>query len=844
MMQQFLTVKREYPGVVVFYRMGDFYETFFEDALITSKALEITLTARDAGALGKVPMAGVPAKAVEAYLQRLLAKNFKIAICEQVQDPAEAKGLVERRVTRLLSKGTVTENGYLNPKQNNYLAAIACVDEKNWSIAYCDASTGLFEAGELNYTDILNVLDRLQPSELLVPGKKIKGAITTEWVPAVPDEIKDTYSCTPYLCDIKKATSAGANICKWFNLPELSAFGLSDKPVALLSIDAILDYIERTYIEEARPAFEAIKLINHCDYLEMTASTRQHLELTRTARNNELAKNNEGSLLELLDNTITPMGGRLIRNWVLQPSGQLSEIHARLETVEDLVFGQEKERLIEKVRTALESVYDLERLASKLVNQTIMPRELLAIQQASFALPVISELLGNYSSYYLSQLAQIPGEIIDIGQQIESSLLQNAPVSIKEGGIFASGYNPEVDRLRHTLETQDSWQQNYEQSEKEKTGLRNLKVAFNNAFGYYIEISKAQAKDAPESYHRKQTLTNCERFITPELKAHENAVFEAQNNLASLEYQLYSDFRASLVDKAGLLKEYAKRLAVLDVLTGFALVSQQQHYVCPKIDDSEVLDIRNGRHPVLEYKLPLGQFVPNDCTLSSESTDLSTPQLLIITGPNMAGKSTYMRQVALCIIMGQLGCFVPASYCHFGLVDKLYARIGASDDLGRGQSTFMVEMIETAEILNCATSRSFVVFDEVGRGTSTYDGISIAWSVVDYIVKNVGARVLFATHYHELNTLESMHPKIKNVRVTVSETEGDIHFLYRVAEGAAQKSYGIQVAKMSGMPASVVQQAEKLLNKLQEKDMTISDQKREKLLKRFAEQEGQLQFTL
>jgi DNA mismatch repair protein MutS len=842
MMQQFLRVKQDYPGVLVLYRMGDFYETFFEDALIAAKALEITLTARDSGALGKIPMAGVPVRAASNYMQRLIEKNFKIAICEQMEDPAQAKGLVERRVTRVISKGTTLDNGFLPANQHHYLAAIipgahlktASKQGDLWGLAYCDVTTGVFEVAELPYGALLNELDKLQPAELLTLGKKVRGAIVDEWLPNAPDAIVNGFACTPRPPGQIDFSVAETLIRKTFDLPSLESFGLASRPVATVASGMILQYLEATYIEEKRPIFERIVPVSHEHVMELTSSSRRNLELLQTARTGDV----DGSLLGILDKTLTPMGGRLIRDWIQAPSIDIADINRRLDTIERLT--QQANGLLAPIRATLPNIYDLERLAMKLANGTLLPREMLAVKRACQVLPRLSDLVASANAndvFYLAQLADMPQELSRLGEDIEAAIADNAPMSVKDAGIFKADYHPELKRLRDLTDNQTAWQADYEERERARTGLKNLKLGFNNAFGFYIEISKAQAKDAPPEYHRKQTLTNAERFVTPELKAHEEAVLSAGQQLTDLEYTLYTDFRQRAAHLAPLLKDVSRQVAALDVLQAFALVSLERHYTRPIITDDTTLELRDARHPVIETLLPLGQYVSNDCSLSSGASQDETPQVMMITGPNMAGKSTYMRQVALCILMGQMGCFVPASVARFGLVDKLFTRIGAVDDLGRGQSTFMVEMVEVAEILNCATDRSLVILDEIGRGTSTFDGISIAWSIAEHLITHNKSRTLFATHYHELNTMEHLHPKIHNARVLVNEdAEGELAFLYRVAKGAAQKSYGIHVARMAGLPKAVIQKAERLLAKIQEQDLNLGDEKRRKALRTHAEQ--------
>lgn len=838
MMRQFLEVKKQYPGILLLYRMGDFYETFFEDAIIMARALEITLTGRDASKLGRVPMAGVPVRAVDSYVQKLLEKNFKVAICEQVEDPAQAKGLVERRVTRVISSGTIADQAYLKPQENNFLgAAWFQPKRKIWGLAYCDVTTGEFFATELPDETFLSELDRVKPSELLVQGKRRKGVIVDDWVPDVPRAIEDNYACTPIQkegFEIKRAT---ARIQQWFNLNNLESFGLQEMPEAVSAVAAILGYLEDTYLEEARPVFGGIHVYRISDHLEMNTAARRHLELMSTVKDNRL----EGSLLWVLDQTCTGMGGRMLRRWVQSPSINPSEIESRLDAVEAL-FEQADMR--QGLRQLLPDIYDLERLGMKVQNQTAQPKDLVALCRSCRQLPEISRLLESETTFYLAQAQAVPEEVGQFVELIDRALADNPGLTLKDGNIFKNGYNEELDTFRHLLDNHETWLQDYERQERERTGIRTLKLGVNNAFGYYIEISKALSKSAPQEYQRKQTLTNAERFITPELKVQEEKVFDAQNKINDLEYQLFVELRQKLSPYGEVIKAMAHRIATLDVLQSLANVAVEQNYHRPQVDDSLELVLHEARHPVIEKMLPLGAFVSNQCQLSASPKEHRIPQLMIITGPNMAGKSTYMRQVALIVLMAQMGSFVPASYARIGLVDQLFTRIGAVDDLASGQSTFMVEMTETAQILNCATERSLVLLDEVGRGTSTYDGVSIAWSVAEYLANHNGCRTLFATHYHELNTLEQANPKIQNYRVLVSEADGEIEFLHTVAPGAAQKSYGIQVAKMAGLPPQVIQKSERLMSRMQEKEITVIEKRKQASLLEVAQQDQLNLFAL
>jgi DNA mismatch repair protein MutS len=835
MLRQFLEVKRAHPGVILFYRMGDFYETFFEDAVITAKAIDITLTGREGGKLGRIPMAGVPARAVDTYLQRLLEKKFKVAICEQMEDPSLAKGLVERRVTRILSSGTLNESQYLEAKSSSYLACCTLNPKtKIWGLAYADVSTGEFFTTELSAEELRHDLSRIQPSELLVPGKKVKGVVIDEWHPDVEADLAASYLLTALPTSCFNLAHTEGKILDWFPSNRLENLGLADRPEAAVACGALLSYLEQTYIEAQRPQFDKITLYHIADTMRLTASTRKHLELTQTVKDGK----KEGSLLGLLDKTFTAMGGRRLKQFLQAPSINQNEINHRLDAVEFLVTAQDT---LASLATILQTLSDIERLGAKLQTLTIAPRDLVALKRSCAQLPVIAGLFTPGDPLLLAELTALPASLFEFITLIENSLLEVPATTLKEGGIFKPGYSEELDRFNHLVSDQDSWLAAYEQQEKERTQLKTLKVSSNSAFGFYIEISKGQAAQAPPEYYRKQTLTHAERYITPELKQHEEAVMDAKTKLFSLESTLYIDLRLNAAAYAMTLKQWADKIATLDVLRAFAQLAFEQHYCRPILDDSLNILLEDARHAVLEDLMPFGSFVSNDCSLSAETDPAFGPQIQMITGPNMAGKSTYMRQLALIVVLAQIGCFVPARSARIGLVDQIFTRIGAVDDLSSGQSTFMVEMNETAQILNCATPRSLVLLDEIGRGTSTYDGVAIAWSVTEHLVKHTGCRTLFATHYHELNTMSQLWPRIENYRVLVSETEGKIEFLHRVVPGAAQKSYGIQVAKMAGLPKSVIQQAEKLMSRMQEKELTVIDKQRQHALLEAA-QDDQLKL--
>lgn len=821
MVAQFLEVKSQYPGIILFYRMGDFYETFFEDALISARVLEITLTGRDAGQLGRIPMAGIPVKAADAYLSKLLTQNFKVAICEQMEDPALAKGLVKRQVVRVLSSGTITEQSLLRPEENNFLAALTVKDAQHCGFAYCDISTGQFSVTELSLAELLSELDRIRPVEILVRGRKRRASSIQEldeFIPDIPPEIAEGYRCTALPDGAFQVVDTQRILMNMMHVASLEGYGLHALPLALQAAGVIGYYIQQNFLDNP-PVFQGIQAYSLQQTVTLNTAARRNLELLTTVRNNQY----EGSLLWVLNKTCTSMGTRLLRQWISQPLTHLHEINSRLDAVEELVCNPS---IRDSVRHILPDIYDVERLSTKVANLTAQPRDLIALKQSIARLPDLSNLLKPMETFYLSRLQAFPPELFKMMALIDQAIDDTPALNLKEGGIIKAGYHAELDQMRDLVQNHAEWLAQYEQQERERTGIKTLKVSFNSAFGYFIEVTRANSSAVPADYHRKQTLTNAERYTTELLKTHEGQVLDAQSRQYELEYNLFIELRQSLLTYATILADCAQRVATLDVLQSLATVAVEQHYVRPMVDESHELNVQQGRHPVVEKMLPLGRFVPNHVVLSANAKEYQIPQLMIITGPNMAGKSTYMRQVALIALMAQMGSFVPAAYARIGLVDAIYTRVGAVDDLSSGQSTFMVEMNETAQILNGATRRALVLLDEVGRGTSTYDGVSIAWAVAEHLVNKTGCRTLFATHYHELNTLEQTHPKIANYRVCVTETGEDIEFLHTVEPGSAQKSYGIQVAKMAGVPTDVITKAETLLNRMQRKELATIDQRR------------------
>lgn len=824
-MQQYLKIKQENPEILLWYRLGDFYETFFEDALIMSKELELTLTGRDAGAkLGRVPLAGIPIKAADAYLEKLVHKNYKVAICDQLEDPKFAKGLVKRGVTRVVTAGTLTEGNLLNQNSNNYICAIY-KDEKSglFGFAYTDISTGEFKVTQASLNLVMAELARLNPSEVVAPSLKqdIKPfQIVPDEVINLPDEVTKRYNCSKIPPSVFDVEFSQNNLKQVFKTQSLESYGYSKYPLGFRSAGALVAYIWET-LKGNMPKFDRIEAYELSEYMILDAATRKNLELVETLRE----KNKYGSLLWAIDKTKTNMGARLLKNWICQPLKRVDDIIARQNSVSELV---QKSDVRYSLAESLEKIYDIQRLATRMSNGSASPKDFIGLKISLSMLPRLLEETVDLEYDMFAPIREYQEEIADFTQVIENTIVDNPPILLKEGGIIKPNVSGELDYFRDLLTGGEEWLQKFEEEEKERTGIKNLKVGYNKVFGYFIEVTKSNLNMVPQSYVRKQTLTGAERFITDELKHHEDDVLSARFKSTELEYKLFTDFREYSKEFVSKIREIADCIAKADVLTSLSEIAVENNYCKPEIDESDDFIVKNGRHAVLEKILPLGEYVPNDLDLKSKSTNDST-QFMILTGPNMAGKSTYMRQNALIAILAQIGSWVPADYVKLGVVDKVFTRVGASDDLTLGQSTFMVEMIETSFILNTATDRSFILLDEIGRGTSTYDGVAIAWSVAEYIATKVGARCIFATHYHELNVMTKTYPQIKNYRITITENNGEIEFLRKIVQGGASKSYGIQVARMAGLPSSVVKRSEELMRKMQ-KDFSNNLATRKKMV--------------
>ena len=823
MMQHYIEMKEQYPHTVMLYRLGDFFEAFFEDAELISRELELVLTGRDGGkTVGRIAMAGIPHHALDRYANQLVEKGYSIAICDQMEAASEAQGLVRREVTRVISPGTVIEEGMLAVKKNNFLVAIANGGE-NWGLAYTDISTGEFAVTQLNSTEhLIQELLRLQPAEVLIPidipnpqlfraSKSEKTEAFWEGIsqkkqsslPAPYESLPESFCYTPRSPAAFAIAEAKQRILDTFRVRSLEGFGCKALPLAIRAAGGILEYLESTQKSVKMP-LQGISTYAIADYLILDNQTRRNLELTQTVRDGTYYS----SLLWALDKTTTGMGSRALRRWLLQPLKDIAAINERLDTITELY---KQHSLRKNLRNCLSQIYDIERLCSRIGAGTANGRDLIAVAMSLERMRDVADVVANSHSQYLTVLQSVPSELLQLGSQLQKTLVEEPPIYITEGNIIRSGVNDQLDQLRQQSRDDVEWLAAFEKQEKERTGINTLKVGFNKAFGYYISISRGKSEQAPTDYIRKQTLTNEERYITPELKERETRILNADNELKQLEYDLFVELRLLAAKHIEPMRTLATALAAADVLCSLAEVAVTYNYCRPQLKSDRSISITNGRHPVVEQSLPAGFFVPNSTYLGNDHQSPECPDLIVLTGPNMSGKSIYLRQVGLIQLMAQVGSFVPAESATLGICDRIFTRVGAVDDLATGQSTFMVEMNETANILNHAKDHSLVLLDEIGRGTSTFDGMAIAWSVAEYIANQIKARGIFATHYHELNELASLLPNVANFQVTVKELEDEIIFLHQVQEGGADRSYGIEVGRLAGLPASVISRAKQVL---------------------------------
>lgn len=804
MMKQYMQTKEEYKDCILFYRLGDFYEMFFDDALTASKELEITLTGKNCGLEERAPMCGIPYHAVDSYLNRLVSKGYKVAICEQVEDPKTAKGIVKREVIRVVTPGTNLDTQGLDETMNNYIMCIVYMADR-YGLSVADVTTGEYLVTELDsQTKLMDELYKFMPSEIVCNEAFYMSGLDL-------DDLKNRLHMAIYSLEAWYFDDAlcRETLQEHFKVASLEGIGLSDCECGMIASGALLKYLEET---QKNSLSHMSRLTRYAtgNYMVLDSATRRNLELVETLRE----KQKRGSLLWVLDKTKTAMGARTLRKYVEQPLIDKESIVKRLDAVAEL-----KDNAIcrEEIREYLNPVYDLERLVGKITYQSANPRDLIAFQSSLSMLPSVKCILKDMESDLLKEIYEELDPLEELCDLVGRAIQEEPPLAMKEGGIIKDGYNEEVDRLRKAKSEGKNWLADLETKEREKTGIKNLRIRYNKVFGYYLEVTNSFKDLVPDYYTRKQTLANAERYIIPELKELEDTILGAEDKLCALEYELYCEVRNTIAAELTRIQRTAKAVAKLDVIASLALVAERNNYVRPKINEKGVIDIRDGRHPVVEKMIPNDMFIANDTYLDDKKQRIS-----IITGPNMAGKSTYMRQAALIVLMAQLGSFVPASSANIGLVDRIFTRVGASDDLASGQSTFMVEMNEVANILRNATSKSLLILDEIGRGTSTFDGLSIAWAVVEYISnsKLLGAKTLFATHYHELTELEGKISNVNNYCIAVKEKGDDIVFLRKIVKGGADKSYGIQVAKLAGVPDPVINRAKEIVEELVTADIT------------------------
>ncbi len=804
MMQQYFEIKRQHPNEILFYRVGDFYEMFYDDALTASRELELTLTGKNCGKEERAPMCGVPYHSYETYVARLIAKGYKVAICEQVEDPALAKGLVKRDIIRVVTPGTVIESSMLADDKNNYLCSVYCRRRRGrWQAGVCfaDISTGEARATELSAEKIggaiITELSRYMPSEILICPAMLDFKDVTAYIKQHTNALVELREDACY-----KDAAMEATMARQFGADWRAAMGYDTDALVPYAVAALLDYLQETQ----KHGLERIKTVeNYADaqYMRLSPVTRANLELTETMRGRE----KKGTLLWVLDKTETSMGKRMLRAWIEQPLVDAAAINARLDAVQAL-YAANMARA--DLKDALGHVFDIERLATRILYGSATPREVRALGDTCARLPQVKQQAAGCGAPLLEQLAAQIDPLDDLLQNINAALADDPPATLKDGGAIRSGYNAEVDELRDIMHGGRGYLASLEAKLREETGIPKLKIGFNKVFGYYIEVSRSYADSVPDTFTRKQTLTTGERYITPELKELENKILGANERLLALEHKLFADLLSTISAQIVRIQRTALAVAQLDVLAAFAEAALQNNYVKPEVDESGVIEIAEGRHPVIEQMLKGSLFVPNDTLLDEDEN-----RMLLITGPNMAGKSTYMRQNALIALMAQIGCFVPAASARIGVVDAIFTRVGASDDLAAGQSTFMVEMTEVAEILRHASKDSLVILDEIGRGTSTFDGMSIARAVVEYICENIGCKTLFATHYHELTGMDKDVHGVKNYNIAVKKRGEDITFLRRIVPGPADDSYGIEVAKLAGLPAGVTRRAHAVLRQLE-----------------------------
>jgi len=807
LMKQYQQIKAKYPDTILLFRMGDFYETFEEDARITSEVLGIVLTKRGNGAAGETPLAGFPYHALDAYLPKLLRAGHRVAICEQLENPKLAKGaIVKRDVIEVVTPGIAFSEKILDQKQNNYLASVALsspLANSNDKVGYAfvDVSTGEFGVSEFPLKQLKEQILSVRPQELLVQKRDIEAvkSILGNQLPVLYTKVDDWVYNYDYCYEL---------LIGHFKTQTLKGFGIEEMDVGIVAAGAVMNYLQE--MQKANiPHVKRIVPYDISEFMVLDASTKRNLEITTS-----ISGQNEGTLFSVIDKTITPMGGRTLKQWVNRPLKNVQPIRERLEAVSELV---NKSNIRNKIGEELKSVGDLERLIAKIATARANPRE---IKQLSVMLSVIPQLklcLDEFKSSLLRKVKSELDPLEDLIGKINRVISDDPPLTINEGGVIREGYCEELDEIRSMAHGAKDWIARLQQVERERTGIPSLKIGYNSVFGYYIEITNAHKNKIPSDYIRKQTLTNAERYITPELKEYEEKILNSEEKIIEIETRIFNELRQEIAGYADVVQKNARAIATIDCIVALAEVAVENNYVLPEVDDSTVIEIKDGRHPVIEKLLPPGEhYTPNDTFLSNDSD-----QILIITGPNMSGKSSYLRQVGLIVLLAQIGSFVPARSAHIGVVDRIYTRVGASDSIASGESTFLVEMHEAASIVNTASNRSLILLDEIGRGTSTFDGISIAWAITEYLHDKIGAKALVATHYHELNELANLFPRIKNYKVDVREYGDKVIFLHKLKQGFADHSYGIQVAQMAGLPEEITERAKSILRNLENSDFVI-----------------------
>ncbi|MCF8242069.1 MAG: DNA mismatch repair protein MutS [Melioribacteraceae bacterium] len=826
LMTQYYKIKEQNKDTVLLFRVGDFFETFEDDAKIASKVLGITLTKRANGAAEHVPLAGFPHHAIDTYLPKLVRAGYRVAVCEQVEDPKQAKGIVKRDVVEVVTPGVALSDKLLDHKKNNYVAAIY-LESEFVGISFSDISTGEFFTYQIHQSQLHDQIGLINPAEILI-SKKQKDVV----IPII-EKANKSVRITKIDDWIFNYEFGRDLLLNHFNTQTLKGFGIEDIELGIIAAGSVLNYLRETQ-KVNLSHLNKIGKYNPSDYMLLDYATKRNLEITFSIQEGS----REGTLISILDKTETAMGGRMLKKWISAPLRKLEPILKRQEAVE--AFHKNKV-LRNNIKNELKEIGDLERLTSRICTARANPRELISLKLSLKKIPLLKQLLDNTDSITLVAINEKLKELEHIVEKIEVAISDEPPLNISDGGVIREGFSAELDELRDLSMNAKSWIANLQKTERERAGIPSLKVSYNKVFGYYIEISNTHKNKIPENYIRKQTLVNSERYITPELKEYEDKILNAEDNINSLEIQLFNEIRSYAAAEVEPIQENAQLIAMLDCLVSFAECAAEYNYVRPAIDESDAIEIEDGRHPVVERILPHDQkFTPNSCNFSN-----SESQIIILTGPNMAGKSVYLRQIGLIVLLAQIGSFVPAKSAHVGLVDKIYTRVGASDNISAGESTFLVEMQEAANILNNATNKSLILLDEIGRGTSTFDGISIAWAITEYLHENpdIAAKTIFATHYHELNEMAAIFPRIENFKVEVREYGDKVIFLHKVSKGGADYSYGIQVAQMAGLPLFVTNRAKEILTNLEDKELTPVEVKKAKLAQ-LKKDEQQMQFNL